>query len=638
MEAFNPSDHYLRLSTACPEVVMGDIPANVENTSQLYHEAEKAGSALIVFPELGLTGYSIADTLQFRGLQKKAKDGLAELANLTTGKDTAMIVGLPLEVGNALYNCAAVLADGEVKGIVPKQNLPNYGEFYEKRWFQAWDKDSPNATVEIEGKEVQFGGKLLFDIGGVKTGVEICEDLWVTDPPSRLLAEHGAYLIANPSASPELVSKADYRRQLVGNQSARLMTAYAYAGCDSSESTMDVVMGGHQMIVENGRIKAERQPFTLEGSRLLSTDIDLDHLHHERKRDNNYPNRLGMTVVKCTVQRPQIDPEPGLVADPFLPSNENPMEHATRLQETFNITAMGLMQYLKKTGIERVVLGLSGGLDSTLALLIAVQAAHLMGKDPGEVITTLTMPGMGSSERTQSNAQVLARQLSIPNEVIPIKDIAAKELALIGHSGELQDTTYENVQARARTELLFNYANKNNGLVLGTGDLSENMLGWSTYNADNMSGYNPNVDIPKTQVRHMVRYIADLEAYTAVKAVLSDIIDTPVSPELVSPKDGEISQKTEELIGPYVLHEFFGTYLIRWGDEPAKVQFMAEKTFKDQFEPEEIAKWLEVFKTRYFRNRFKLVVMPPGPKVGSLAIDNRSNQRTPSDMSAAIWE
>jgi len=632
---FQPQDHYMRIATGCPEVALADVETNIDRIKNIYDQALAENAALVVFPELSVTGYTIGDIVQNQKLLADAKSGLAELTEMTKDTSTAMVVGLPLQVGNGLYNCAAVLAEGHIKGIVPKQNMPNYGEFYEQRWYKKWDQ--ADASIVLNGDEIPFGNNFLFDVGGVLTGVEICEDLWVRDAPSRLQAEQGALVIVNPSASNELVGKASYRRQLVAQQSASLMVAYAYASSDPSESTMDVVMSGHQMIVENGRIIEERKPLSINEKRLHVADIDIDHIKHDRLRDNNFANRIGAQVIKCTVEQPSFDPEPKVIRDPFMPANETAEARTERFDSIINIQAMGLAQRLRATRNAKVVLGLSGGLDSTLALLVAAESAKILGKKPGEVITTLTMPGMASSDRTQSNAQKLAEALGVANEVIPIADIVAEEFKALGHDGKTQDITYENVQARARTELLFNYGNKNGGIVLGTGDLSEIALGWCTYNGDHMNHYNVNASIPKTLVRHLVRFVSEKPGFENAKAILEDIIDTPVSPELTTTTEGEITQTTEDIVGPYELHDFFLSHLIRWGDEPDKIRFLANKAFAPDYTTDEIDHWLGEFFRRFTNSQFKRSVMPDGPKVGNVSLSPRGDWRMPSDMSNALF-
>lgn len=631
---FQAHEHYMRLATACPEVELADVKTNVERITDLYDEAVENNVSLVVFPELSITGYTIGDIVQNQKLLNDAEAGLVRLADKTAETSTVAVVGLPLRVGNGLFNCAAVLARGEIKGVVPKQNMPNYSEFYEGRWYQKWDQ--PDTMITVDGTDVPFGNGLLFDVGGITAGVEICEDLWVRDAPSRLQAEHGAIVIANPSASNELVGKANYRRQLVSQQSARLMAAYAYASCDPSESTTDVVMSGHQIIAENGRIVSERKPLSFDDERLHLADIDIDHIQHERIRDNNFVTRLGATVVACTVEQPVFEPKPSVVRDPFFPANESVEARTERFDTIIGIQAMGLAQRLKKTS-GKVVLGLSGGLDSTLALLVAAESARMLDKKPGDIITTLTMPGMASSDRTQTNAQKLAIALEIPNEYIPIEGITKEEFQALKHDGITQDITYENVQARARTELLFNYANKNGGLVLGTGDLSEIALGWCTYNGDQMNHYNPNATIPKTLVRHLVRFVSQKPEFTEAKTILEDILDTPVSPELTTSTEGEITQTTEDIIGPYELHDFFLTYLIRWGDEPDKIRFLANIAFAPDYDSDEINHWLALFLDRFTKSQFKRSPMPDGAKVGTVALNPKGDWRMPSDMKPALW-
>lgn len=638
METYEPQASYFRVATACPEVNVADIDANFNNITELYLEAGENGAALVVFPELSLTGYSLGDLVQQDALLRHARKSIVDLAAVTENSKTAMVVGLPLQVGNALYNCAAVLAEGDIKGIVPKINLPMYGEFYEKRWYQAWDQ--PNTTTQIGNEDVPFGCDLLFDIGGVKTGVEICEDLWVLNAPHIELANQGALVIANPSASPELVGKAFYRKDLVRMTTAKTVGAYAYAGCGWTESTMDVVMGGHQIIAENGRILAERKPFG-DWPNVLLADIDIDHLQHDRRKDTNFVNKIGAQVVRTTTERPEITPEPVANPYPFLPSHEYPEVRRQRLGSIFEIQAHGLARRMKSEPPRKLHLGLSGGLDSTLALLVAIEAVSEHYGNPADFIRTYTMPGEASSDRTQTNAVKLAGFYDIPNEVIPIDKLSNQMLGALGHDLKTQDVTYENVQARIRTEILLNKANQLGGMVLGTGDLSEIALGWCTYNGDHISHYHVNAGVPKTLVRHLVDYVAtsgDRDSQPQATAILQDILNTPVSPELVSSKDREISQKTEDIIGPYELHDFFLYQLVRWGDKPAKIHFLANKAFEGVYSPDEINTWLQLFLTRFTSNQFKRSVMPDGPKVGSVALSPRGDWRMPSDLvNTAVW-
>lgn len=635
MTPYVPATAYLRVATACPIVSVADVDANLQEIGHLYNEAVVAGAALVVFPELALTGYSLGDLVQHDALLHHAKLALIHLAQHTTAT-TVLIVGIPFVVGNGLYNCAAILANGQICGIVPKQFLPSYGEFYEKRWYQTWQQ--PNTTVPFGDNHVPFGNHLLFAVAGVLVGVEICEDLWVNQSPSRMLVDQGALIIANPSASPELVAKASYRRTLVSMQSATLVCGYIYAGCDWTESSMDVVMSGHQLICSNGRIEAERQPFALD-QRITFSDIDVEHLQFDRRRDSNRGNQRGYSVVITTTAAPISTPQPLVNAFPFLPSDEDSSARSARLQHILAIQAHGLAQRMRATRAPYIHLGLSGGLDSTLAFLVACQAATILGRQPAEVLRTYTMPAAASSDRTQRNAATLASLYGIANDMIPIGTLVVGQLLALGHDGVIQDITFENVQARLRTSILFNKANQLGGFVLGTGDLSEIALGWCTFNGDHMSHYHVNAGVPKTLVRHLVHLVAQTHTNPAILAVLVDILDTPVSPELTTTGSGELSQKTEDIIGPYELHDFFLYHLVRWGDRPAKIALLAKQAFGDQYEPAVIAKWLAVFVKRFTGSQFKRSVMPDGPKVGSVALSPRGDWRMPSDLlNAGVWK
>lgn len=638
-ETFHPKDSYMRLATACPEVAVGDVDTNVARIRKLYSQAHDQAVSLVTFPELSITGYSLGELVGQKRLLEKAKAGTLELAGATTDKQTAMIVGLPLQVGNGLYNCAAVLADGHVQGIVPKQHLPANNEFYEPRWFEAWEGD--NTTVEIGGKEVPAGTNLLFEIGGVKTGIEICEDAWVMNPPSIELAMKGALVIANPSASPEQITKQGYRRKLVSGHSASQMGAYAYAGCHHTESTAEVVMGGHQMISANGQMLAERKPFG-KGN-LLIADVDIDRLQHDRRK-NHAAQLAGAIVVKTLVRRRQEDLRLKVERNPFLPAESAP-DRAERFEEALNIQAYGLAVRMMHTGQRQIILGLSGGLDSTLALLVAHRAAGILDADPATMVHTLTMPGPASSANTQTNAQVLAKQLGVKNTVIPIAGLVDAELEALQHDGSKQDVTYENIQARARTNLLFNYGNKHGGLVLGTGDLSEIALGWCTYNGDQQSHYNVNASIPKTLVKHLVRHVAEQPEYEAAHRTLNAILETVISPELTKTTKAEedgvldaISQSTEDIIGPYELHDFFLYHMIRWGDPINKVAYLANQAFEGSYTPEQIQACLDIFTKRFLGSQFKRENLPNGPKVGSVSLSPRGDWRMPPDLiNDAIW-
>lgn len=629
IEPFLPATSYLRATTASPRVSIGDVMTNAEQITALYHQAVIAQASLVVFPELSLTGYTLGDLVQSLELLDRAKAHLLQLAAATHEQPTAMVIGLPLRLGNSLYNCAAFLADGVIKGIVPKQNLPTYKEFYEKRWYQSWgDKD--NQIVVIGDQEITFGTRQLFAVDDALIGIEICEDLWVADAPHIRLARSGATIIVNPSASPELASKAAYRRQLVATTAATLGCAYIYAGADTSESTMDIVMSGHSLINENGHQLAERVPFS-PSHNLLVADIDMQHLHFERLQNTNYPNDHDMTIQRTMLRPQQTDLRRSINSMPFIPRGDAATV-TERLDEILTIQAVALSERLMRLPTQKVHLGLSGGLDSTLALLVAVRAATRCGVAAGDIIDTYTMPSTASSKRTQSNAQRLAASMHIPNRVIPIAQLTAAQLAALDHDGS-EDTTYENTQARIRTALLFNAANKHGGMVLGTGDLSEIALGWCTFNGDHMSHYNVNASIPKTLVRHLVKH-ASHNVSASARAILLDILNTPVSPELTG--NGTLSQATESIIGPYELHDFFLYHFIRFQDSAAKISYLAQQAFEDIYTAQEIAHYLTLFMTRFYANQWKRSVMPDGPKVGTVSLSPRGDWRMPSDAPRAV--
>ena len=627
---YKPTQSFIRVATACPEVAVGDIATNARRIGALYDASVREGVSLVVFPELSLTGYTLGDLVQHRLVLDSAKQALLELAKRTRGKETALVVGLPVGAGNALYNCAAMISKGAIRGIVPKTYLPGHDEFYDPRWFRPWHEKA-NTELRIGGQLVPFGTDLLFQVGNAKVGVEICEDLWVPNPPSAKLAEAGATIIVNPSASPEQVTKDTYRKQLVAMQSSRLIAAYVYAGCDSSESTTDIVMGGHQMIAENGRILAERAPFSVDKP-LLAADIDLDRLLHDRRKNTNFSFHSAL-VVDCLVRQGQGDLRRHVDPHPFIPTGP---DAAKELERILDIQAQGLATRMRQTGVDKLVLGLSGGLDSTLALLVAIRAAERLGKKPSDLIQTITMPGAASSDTTQSNATKLAKALKVKHKIIPIAALAKAQLRALGHDGASQDVTYENVQARVRTSLLFDTANQLKGQVIGTGDLSEIALGWSTYNGDHMSHYNVNASIPKTLVQRLVAHAAKQRGGEAGK-LLRAILDTPISPELTQGRPGGISQLTETLIGPYELHDFFLYQFIRSGDAPPKIAYLAAHAFAGKYTPAEIKKWLNVFIRRFMGNQWKRSVATDGPKAGSVSLSPRGDFRMPSEMNGILW-
>ena len=628
---FIPSKSYFRVATATPEVAIGNVRLNVTRITALYKQAVAKHVSLVVFPELCITGYSLGDVVRQQTLLSSATAALKTLALTTVNTETAMVVGLPLAHKGRLYNCAAVLAKGKIVAIITKTNLPNYGEFYEQRWYQSFIGTD---THDIAGSSIPFGQQILIEIGGVLVGTEICEDMWVTDQPSKNLTAARAEIIVNPSASPELVGKSAYRKELVRMTSAMQRAAYVYAGADWSESTTDIVMSGHAIIAENGSILEERVPFTAN-QRLVIADIDIDHIRHDRLQDTTRAKDSAALIVVTNIVRTQTDCLRRIPTSYFLPSYESNIERTERLERIFTIQAHGLAARLKAVGAKTIVLGLSGGLDSTLALLVACRTAAIVGIKPND-IRTITMPGPASSNRTQSNATQLAQVLGVTSLVMPINSMVTAEQNLLHHDGT-QDITYENMQARARTALLFNYANSHKGIVLGTGDLSELALGWCTFGGDHLNHYNINGSIPKTLIRDLVLYAGSLPDLQAAKTVLADIVATPISPELTKTDKKGISQETESLIGPYVLHDFFLFHVLRYGDSPAKIAYLATKAFTGSYTKQQIESWLSLFYTRFASNQFKRSVMPDGPKVGSIALSPRGDWRMPSDMQSAVW-
>ncbi|MDR3149199.1 MAG: NAD(+) synthase [Oscillospiraceae bacterium] len=621
-ENYSPAQTYLRVASACPEVAVYNPFGNTERITELYETAAEKGASLVVFPELSVTGYSLGDLVTRTALLRDTRLALLKLSAVTLNKNCAMVVGLPLTQtdlnaapSDNIYNCAALLADGEVKGVVAKSHLPSYDEFYENRWF-----------VPAESNN------LLFEIDGALIGIEICEDAWVSSPPSETLAAMGANIIVNLSASPEKIGMAQYRRDLVKTLSSRLIAGYVYAGCDSSESTSEVVMGGHQLISANGQILAEKQPFGAQ--RLMFADIDLEHLAFDRRKrrfgssDLRKPGNTA-TVIRTNIKRVQTDILAKIDRNPFLPE-ESTNNRANRIEELLSIQTEGLYRRMKKTGLGSV-LGLSGGLDSTLAVLIMVRAAKKIGGNLSDKVHTLIMPGPASSGQTQSNAAKLAQGLGVTCLVSPIAESVTAELNALSHDSADQNVTYENVQARLRTLRLFNYANEHGLMVINTSDMSEAALGWSTYGGDQTGNYGVNCGLPKTVVREAIRYLSGQEEYAAVKTVLLDVIDTPISPELTTSGNG-ITQLTEDKIGPYALHDFFLYYFVRRGDSPEKIAYLAKYAFAGEYSGETVDKWLGEFLRRFTRNQFKRDTMPNGPKVGAVALSPRGDWRMPSDV------
>ena len=625
---------FLKVAAAVPHVRIADCDYNAQHITELIRKGADRGASIILFPELCITSYTCGDLIQQPALLHAAEQALGYILAQTRELPIVAIVGMPVTYGNALYNCAVVFAQGRIHGVVPKTYIPNYSEFYEARCFMSGEEIGL-ATIRMCGQDTDFGRNMLFNIGGVKFGVEICEDMWVPAAPSLHQAVDGAQILFNLSASPEAVGKHAYLRQLVAQQSARTIGGYVYCSAGFGESSTDLVFAGNGIIAENGKILREAKRFVLE-EQLVVADLDIERLEFERLRNTSF--RVNEGAAENTVIEMEI-PE-GLRAAaldrdidpmPFVPQDE--AHRSQRCEEIFQIQSHGLAKRLVHT---RVV-GISGGLDSTLALLVAVRTFDKLQLDRTGIIG-ITMPGFGTTDRTYNNALELMRSLGVTVREIPIRDACLQHFRDIGLDPEDRSAAYENSQARERTQILMDVANMEGGLVVGTGDLSELALGWATYNGDQMSMYGVNASVPKTLVRHLVKWVADTESDAGARATLLDIIDTPVSPELLpADKDGRISRKTEDLVGPYELHDFFLYNFIRGGYRPAKILFLAEQAFRGSYDHATIRKWLEVFFRRFFSQQFKRSAMPDGPKVGSVALSPRGDWRMPSDASAAVW-
>jgi NAD+ synthase (glutamine-hydrolysing) len=665
---------FLRVAAATPTLRVADCAFNAERVLALMARAEGEGVSLLVFPELSLTGYTCADLFQQLTLQKAALSALADVARRGGSVFSGLaVIGLPLAVDDQLFNCAALLHHGRVLGVVPKSFIPNYKEFYEGRWFAA-AATARSRQITLNEETVPFGTDQLFaagDVDGLVVGVEICEDLWVPIPPSSYQALRGATVLVNLSASNEIIGKANYRRQLVVNQSGRCIAAYLYASCGVWESTTDVVFGGHCLIAENGVLLAEAPRFRRDDS-LLITDVDLDRLRADRMRTNSFGDaqlyvgagrefkRVTFTLVGSRFGFHRGRPEPPadlrreVDAHPFVPSGQKQLRE--RCEEIFQTQVAGLAKRLEHIGKPSVALGISGGLDSTLALLVACKTLDALGVGRDR-IHAFTMPGFGTTTRTRANARTLMRQLGVTAGEVDIRAFCLEEMRALGHrpfgidldgldvegltarlrqlgTAPCQDLVFENVQARMRTSILMN-----SGFVVGTGDLSELALGWSTYNGDHMSMYNPNAGIPKTLVKFLVRWAAENEFEGEARRTLLDIVATEISPELLpAGADGEVVQKTEGVIGPYELHDFFLFHFLRYSAPPEKVLYLARHAHFDRtYTPEEVRHWLQVFLKRFFANQFKRSCLPDGPKVGSVSLSPRGDWRMPSDAAAARW-
>lgn len=625
---------YIRVAAATPDVKVADPQFNRENIVRLIREGIERNTKIMVFPELCLTAYTCADLFGQDALLTKAKEELKVIVKETEGSDLLAFIGLPWERDGKLYNTAAAVQNGRILGLIPKTNLPNYSEFYELRYFEPGNKKP--VMISWEGYEIPMGSDLLFackEIPGLVIGTEICEDAWVPNPPSIRHAVAGATVIVNCSASDETTGKDLYRRSLITGHSASLVCGYIYANAGEGESTQDLVFGGQNLIAENGLLLAESKRF---GNETIYADMDLERLIHERRRMTTFPapDRENYLVIPFTMEQVELDLKRRIDPRPFVPDGE--AERNRRCEEILSIQAMGLKKRLAHTGCKDVVIGISGGLDSTLALLVTARAFDML-EIPRNRIHAITMPCFGTTDRTYQNACILTEKLEAELTEVNIREAVSIHFRDIGHDPDQHDVTYENSQARERTQILMDLANRLGGLVIGTGDMSELALGWATYNGDHMSMYGVNASVPKTLVRHLVRYYADTCEEEALKDVLMDVLDTPVSPELLPPKDGEIAQKTEDLVGPYELHDFFLYQILRFGTRPSKVYRMALAAFNQQYEPEVILKWLKVFYKRFFSQQFKRSCMPDGPKVGSVAVSPRGDLRMPSDAVSRLW-
>lgn len=629
---------FIKVAAVTPKIRVADTVYNAGQICGSMDEAVENGAKIIVFPELCITGYTCNDLFLQALLLEKAKEALFQVAGHTKGKDALVFAGLPAVRDNKLYNAAAALYDGKILGLVPKANIPSYAEFYEGRHFTPGNGE-PVEYVLHSGKEearIPFGTKLLFDveaIEGLKVGCEICEDIWVPDSPGTAHALAGATLLVNLSASNETVGKDEYREMLVKSASARTITGYVYTSAGEGESSQDLVFGGHNIIAENGTVLMQAKRFQ---NGTVYGDVDVRRLLHERRRMSTFRTECaeGYRVVPVPMRKTQTALSRTFGCTPFVPADKAVREK--RCDEILSIQSYGLKKRYEHTGCKKAVVGISGGLDSTLALLVTVRALDMLEIDRKNILS-VTMPCFGTTDRTYANACKLAQVLGTDLREVNIKASVSLHFEDIGQDMEKHDVTYENGQARERTQVLMDIANKENALVIGTGDMSELALGWATYNGDHMSMYGVNAGVPKTLVRHLVQYYADTCGNGELEKVLLDVLDTPVSPELLPPVDGVISQKTEDLVGPYELHDFFLYYMLRCGFEPEKIYRIACLSFAGQYEEKVILKWLKTFYRRFFAQQFKRSCLPDGPKVGSVAVSPRGDLRMPSDACGRIW-
>lgn len=632
---------YVKVAAAIPAVKVADCVFNAGQTEKQILEADEKGVQIIVFPELNLTAYSCGDLFGQRLLLEQAEMALMQVMNNTRQLDIISIVGMPVLLNSSLLNCAVVFQKGKILGVVPKSYLPNYKEFYEQRWFVSADAYPNTMTVRLCGQVVPCSSQLLFDTPDVCFGIEICEDVWAPVPPSSYLALQGAEVIFNLSADTENISKHQYLCSLLAQQSARCLSGYVFSSCGFGESTTDVVFAGNALIYENGSLLEKNDRFSFD-EQLVISEIDVDRLRTERQMNTTFGAsvRNHYLAVFQHIQTEFVSSKEGeftrtVEPHPFVPAGGKLLDE--RCEEIFSIQVAGLAKRLVHTSSKTVVVGISGGLDSTLALLVCVKTFDKLGLSR-EGIVGITMPGFGTTDRTYNNALDLMRSLGVTIKEISIKEACIQHFQDISHDMSVHDVTYENGQARERTQILMDYANKVGGLVIGTGDLSELALGWATYNGDHMSMYGVNASIPKTLVRYLVNWVALTGVDADSKATLLDIIDTPISPELIpADEQGNIKQKTEDLVGPYELHDFFLYHFLRFGSRPAKIFFLAQKAFDGVYDDETIKKWLKNFCRRFFIQQFKRSCLPDGPKVGSVSLSPRGDWRMPSDASAALW-
>ena len=627
-------DGFFKVGTFTPRIHLADPKYNADRIIDAINMANDKGVKLLVFPELVMTGYTCGDLFLHELLLDTVKKELIRIADETKACEMVSVIGAPLRVGDKLYNTAVVMNKGRFICIIPKRNLPNYGEFYEMRQFRPGPKKV--RMISFGGKEIPFGPQILYQAAEMKelvVSAEICEDVWSPIPPSIDAAREGAVILVNCSASDETIGKDSYREELIKGQSARLIAGYVYANAGDGESTTDVVFGGHNIIAENGTILKEARRFANE---MILSEIDICRLLSERRKNTTFLTKEERILPRIlfTIPVEETDLTREFSPAPFVPQNQS--ERDRRCEEILMIQAMGLKKRLVHTNSRTAVVGISGGLDSTLALLVTAKAFDMAGKKREDIIA-VTMPCFGTTDRTYQNACRMSVKLGATLKEVRIADAVKTHFRDIGHDEEVHDVTYENSQARERTQVLMDIANQEWGMVIGTGDMSELALGWATYNGDHMSMYGVNASVPKTLVRHLVQYYADTCRDEELKAVLLDVLDTPVSPELLPPKDGEIAQKTEDLVGPYELHDFYLYYVLRFGFEPSKIYRLAKLAFAGVYEDEIILKWLKTFYKRFFAQQFKRSCLPDGPKIGTVALSPRGDWRMPSDACAAVW-